>query len=167
MRTTPYELSTSLTLYPTKLDVLWQLSKGLLGVKGWRVKAIMGWLFFSTAYSYLAVFPTLIDAISGYEAWVATRLLLLSGTAIDVGQDYDHEYHVYTLVLNTRSHMTQQNTKAKRCNGICKNSTIRLCSKASMTIVTTALNLTRRKSENIDRRADQHLYHWGFLANSS
>lgn len=41
----------------------------------------------------------LIDAISGYEAWVATRLLLLDGTAVDVGQDYDHEYRVGTQHL--------------------------------------------------------------------
>ncbi len=47
MRTTEmtyvhYDLFTSLALYSTKLDALWQLGKDLFGVRGWRVKAILG-----------------------------------------------------------------------------------------------------------------------------
>lgn len=74
----PYDLFTSLALYSTKIDALWNLGKGLLSLRGWRVKAIVGWLLFSTAY--LAAFPSLMDAMSGYEASQTSVLTLPNGT---------------------------------------------------------------------------------------
>lgn len=77
--------------------------KGLSSIRGWRVKAIIEWFSFSTAY--LAVFPGLIGAMSRYEASVATKLLLPNGTA-KVGTRIVIISIVSMPVFNTCSHMT-------------------------------------------------------------
>lgn len=61
-----YEVYAALALYSTKLDILWQLSKGLFRFGNWRTKAIFIWLIISTIY--LAVFPSLMDVCSGYDS---------------------------------------------------------------------------------------------------
>lgn len=85
MRTTElthvsYGLFTSLALFSTKNDALWDLAQGLLTVSGWRAKFIIGWLLFSTAY--ISIFPSLMDVISGYEASYNTVLVLPNKTTL-------------------------------------------------------------------------------------
>lgn len=85
MRTTeithvPYGLFTSLALFSTKTDALWDLIQGLFSLSGWRAKFIIGWLFFSTAY--ISIFPSLMDVISGYEAAYDTVLVLPNKTML-------------------------------------------------------------------------------------
>lgn len=76
----PYELFTSLALFSTKTDALWYLTRGVLTLPGLRIKFIIGWLLFSTAY--LAMFPSLMDVISGYEAAYDTVLVLPNRTTL-------------------------------------------------------------------------------------
>ena len=76
----PYEVFTSLALFSTRLDKLWYLGKGLFQSPGWRVKWMIGWIFVSTIH--LALFPTLMDILSGYEASNVTQLRLPSNGSI-------------------------------------------------------------------------------------
>lgn len=75
-----YGLFTSLALFSTKTDALWDLTRGLFSVSGWRLKFIIGWLFFSTAY--ISILPSLMDVISGYEASYNTVLVLPNKTTL-------------------------------------------------------------------------------------
>lgn len=79
----PYELFTSLALYSARPGSIWDILKGLLGVRGLRIKFIFGWLFLSTVY--LASFPSLLDVMSGYEGSIKTELILPNKTLVDIG----------------------------------------------------------------------------------
>jgi hypothetical protein len=56
----PYQLFASLAFYPTQLDTIWQLLKGLSVNGGWRVRAILIWLLISIIY--LSALPRYILA---------------------------------------------------------------------------------------------------------
>ena len=78
----PYGLFTSLSLYSARPCCLWDIGKGLLTIRGVRIKFIMAWLLFSTVY--LAAFPSLLDVMSGYEGSIRTELLLPNKTTLDL-----------------------------------------------------------------------------------
>ena len=78
----PYGLFTSLALYSARPGCLWDIGKGLLTIRGLRVKFIMAWLLFSTVY--LAAFPSLLDVMSGYEGSIQTQLILPNRTTLDL-----------------------------------------------------------------------------------
>ncbi|KAL8826977.1 MAG: hypothetical protein Q9191_003464 [Dirinaria sp. TL-2023a] len=79
----PYDLFTSLAFYSARPGSIWDILKGLLGIRGLRVKFILGWLFLSTVY--LASFPSLLDVMSGYEGSIKTELILPNKTLVDIG----------------------------------------------------------------------------------
>ena len=162
MRTTevayvPYDLFTSLALYSTKTDALWQLSKGLYRIPGWRVKAIIGWLLFSTAY--LAAFPSLIDAMSGYEASMTTSILLPNKSLMVVGDEayVDLSAIMFNNCTNTSS--------VEHASYECSQFSDQTLQQNYQTWITSdnALFYTENP-DNIICRADQHTYHWGFSA---
>ncbi|KAE9367622.1 hypothetical protein N431DRAFT_383412 [Stipitochalara longipes BDJ] len=62
----PFDLYVRLSLYTTRIDVLWYVLKALFRKGNWRTKAIFVWLFISIIY--VVTFPSLMDACSGYEA---------------------------------------------------------------------------------------------------
>lgn len=78
----PYGLFASLALYSARPGCLWDISKGLLAIRGVRIKFIMAWLLFSTIY--LASFPSLLDVMSGYEGATRTALVLPNKTTVDL-----------------------------------------------------------------------------------
>lgn len=166
MRTTemvyvPYDLFTSLALYSTKTDALWQLGRGLFGIRGWRVKAIIGWLLFSTAY--LAAFPSLIDAMSGYEVSLEPKLLLPNKTAMDMARSGSIELELLTF------HNCTNSSKAESYKPECLKfydetlqqnwDTYQADKSTHKSTVIYWLN-----SSNIMCKVDQHLYNWGFSA---
>jgi hypothetical protein len=53
-----FELYAALSLYATRLDVIWQLMKAMARKGNWRTKAIFIWLFISTIY--LLTFPRFV-----------------------------------------------------------------------------------------------------------
>lgn len=103
----PYETFTSLALFSTKIDALWQLTKGLLRVPAWRVRLMMTWLIISTAY--LASFPSLIEIMSGYEAFTTTQLNLPNNTTVtnlrsfaqNFSITYNNTYYDYIFPITT------------------------------------------------------------------
>lgn len=118
----PYGLFASLALYSGRPGCLWDIGKGLLTIRGMRIKFIMAWLLFSTIY--LAAFPSLLDVMSGYEGAIRTELILPNTTMLDLTgvrtfehilyfvpgcnytgsmscENYPLNYHFYDGVLNT------------------------------------------------------------------
>ena len=162
MRTTemtyvPYDLFTSLALYSTKTDALWQLSKAVHGIPGWRVKAILGWLLFSTAY--LAAFPSLIDAMSGYEVSMTTGVMLPNQSMFVVGDDA--QVDLMPLMANKcTKNSSLSYTDAYECWGF-YDETLQRSYDAYQS---GNAPFYTQIPENIVCRADQHLYHWGFSA---
>ena len=154
----PYDLFTSLALYSTKTDALWQLSKGLYGMPGWRVKAIIGWLLFSTAY--LAAFPSLIDAMSGYEASMTTSIILPNTTLMVVSDDAWVDLSPI-MFNNCTNKSTTSYTSSYECMQFYDQ-------KLQQSYDAWRLNDNNQfyteNPVNIVCRADQHLYHWGFSA---
>ena len=158
MRTTemayvPYDLFTSLALYSTKIDALWQLAKGLFTIRGWRVKAIVGWLLFSTAY--LAAFPSLIDAMSGYEASMTTMLILPNMTVIDMTDVYSAWD---SLIFNN---CTNNTNPALVCFQFYDKT---LQQSFDDSYQNDSYQFYAQDSNHIDCKADQNLYQWGFSA---
>jgi len=78
----PYGLFASLALYSARPGCLWDIGKGLLTIRGLRIKFILAWLLFSTIY--LAAFPSLLDVMSGYEGAIMTELILPNKTILDL-----------------------------------------------------------------------------------
>lgn len=78
----PYGLFSSLALYSARPGCLWDIAKGLLTIRGLRIKFIMAWLPFSTVY--LAAFPSLLDVMSGYEGFIRTELIMPNKTTLDL-----------------------------------------------------------------------------------
>jgi hypothetical protein len=72
----PYELFCVLGVSTTSGKALWPLLKAMFSKLTCRTKFIICWLLISTGY--LLLFPTLIDAVSGYQA---TQLTWVSLTA--------------------------------------------------------------------------------------
>ena len=89
----PYELFTSLAIFSTKTDALWHLTRGVVSLRGWRVRFIIGWLLISTAY--LSMFPSLMDLISGYEAAYNTVLILPNKTTLTLNNITSLEGYLY------------------------------------------------------------------------
>ena len=92
----PYELFTSLALFSTKTDALWHLIRGFTALSGWRFKFIIGWLSLSTGY--LAIFPSLMDVISGYEAAYVSVLVLPNKTTLTMDGLHSLEGLLYYIV---------------------------------------------------------------------
>jgi len=61
-----YELFCVFGVSTTSAKALWQLLKAIFSKVTRRTKFVIAWLLISTGY--LLLFPTLIDAISGYQA---------------------------------------------------------------------------------------------------
>ena len=154
----PYDLFTSLALYSTKTDALWQLSKGLYGMPGWRVKAIIGWLLFSTAY--LAAFPSLIDAMSGYEASMTTSIILPNTTLMVVSDDVWVDLSPLMFDNCTNKSITSY-TSSYGCMQFYDQILQQSYDAWSLNDNT---QFYTENPVNIVCRADQHLYHWGFSA---
>ncbi len=70
--TITYEIYAALALSTTKLSAIKPLSKALYSKLDWRARFSMFWLLISTIY--LATFPTLMDAITGYQAARLTKV---------------------------------------------------------------------------------------------
>lgn len=103
----PYELFTSLALFSTKTDALWHLTQGFMALSGWRFKFIVGWLLFSTGY--LAIFPSLMDVISGYEAAYVSVLVLPNKTTLTLDGLHSLQGLLYYIVCHG------QNTDPNTC----------------------------------------------------
>ena len=56
---------TPLALFPTSVSTVWCIMKGLSRAPGWRLRLALAWLLISAIY--LAVFPSLLDVMTGYE----------------------------------------------------------------------------------------------------
>lgn len=67
-----YEIYAALALSTTKLSTILPLTKSIFSTLQWRAKCAMIWLLVTTIY--LAIFPTLIDATSGYQASQLTKV---------------------------------------------------------------------------------------------
>jgi RsiW-degrading membrane proteinase PrsW (M82 family) len=69
----PYELFCVLGVFTTSRKALWPLLKATFSKLTLQTRFILIWLLISTGY--LLLFPTLIDAVSGYQAiqmtWVS------------------------------------------------------------------------------------------------
>ena len=67
-----YELFAATALFPAQWSVVWPSVKSCFRSCGWRTRCALVWLLLSTIYMML--FPTIVDAISGYEAISQTRV---------------------------------------------------------------------------------------------
>lgn len=77
-----YNLYAVLAFSPTTLHSLWYLFKAFISKHSLRAKLRIAWLLVSVAY--LLAFPTLIDAVTGYQA--------VQSTIVSVSPDSDNSY---------------------------------------------------------------------------
>ncbi len=113
---------------------------------------------FSTAY--LTVFPSLINAMSGYEASIATRLLLPNGTAIAMDRNYYSNDS--KLFFDNCTNLTPDDWCAAWPNDTCFEFYDKTLRQSYNDFEKSGTEFYAEKPENIDRRTDQNLYHWGF-----
>jgi hypothetical protein len=73
----PYELFCVLSISAMSGKAFWKLLKATFSKFTIRTRVVVFWLLISTGY--LLLFPTLIDAVSGYQA---TQLTLVSDTRL-------------------------------------------------------------------------------------
>lgn len=66
-----YELYTALSIYPTSANSIWPLCKAMTSRSSFRAKLAFFWLLMSIIY--ISTFPTLVDAVSGYQAVQLTK----------------------------------------------------------------------------------------------
>ncbi|KAE9367226.1 hypothetical protein N431DRAFT_472230 [Stipitochalara longipes BDJ] len=78
----PYELFCVLGVFTTSRKALWPLLKATFSKLTQQTRFILIWLLISTGY--LLLFPTLIDAVSGYQAIQMTWLKLYNGSTVDL-----------------------------------------------------------------------------------
>jgi hypothetical protein len=76
----PYELFGALSLSTTRISAIKPLCKVLFSTLSHHARFTMAWLLISTIY--LAIFPTLIDAVSGYQATTSTNVRPSEGSFI-------------------------------------------------------------------------------------
>lgn len=100
------ELITSLSLFPTSVSTVWCIMKGLSQTPGWRPRITLVWLLISAIY--LAIFPSLLDVITGYETVYETVFTLPSNsTSMNAAElqtiftNYDENYYQYQRPANT------------------------------------------------------------------
>jgi hypothetical protein len=67
-----YNLYAGLAFSPTTVRSFWELLKALTSKSGLRTKLRITWLLLSV--TYLLTFPTMIDAVSGYQAVQSTMV---------------------------------------------------------------------------------------------
>ena len=155
----PYELFTSLALYSARPGSMWDILKGLLGVRGLRIKFILGWLFLSTLY--LASFPSLLDVMSGYEGSVKTELILPNKTQVDISSIDSFEGILYSL-RKVNSYASDNSPSAYEFYDEDLNNTWHLYQDNQDYGNTSMTNFYTQVPANYNCVAEQGVYQWGF-----
>jgi hypothetical protein len=115
----PYELYITLALYSTKIDILWQLSKGLFRFGNWRTRAIFIWLTISTIY--LAVFPRFV-ALNLTQTWLTLLSLMDLCSGYDAAYTADFQWSNGTFTNTDDLSNWQSNS-----SGVITTSTVSCC----------------------------------------